>query len=181
MTSQLETEVIAALEEFLAKVTQAAERASIEVVHSVFARVSLHQRGTVAAVAPPQPRTAASTFAPRHRSSAHPSEEHAPARRPRAVTSAADVRASILARIREAPGSTASQLGDALGLRSDTVRRYLRLLLQVGEVRSEARLTGPRGALPRREFFVAQQSETSDLSLSGSQPDPRVFSAEGAA
>jgi hypothetical protein len=180
VTSQLETEVIAALEEFLTKVTQAAERASIEVVRSVFGRTLVQQPGTVTAVAPPQPGTAPA-FPLRRRTAAHPSEEHALARQPRTVTSAADARARLLARIREAPGSTASQLGDALGLRSEAVRRYLRQLLQAGKVRSEARLTGPRGALPRREFFVAQQSETSDLSLSGSQPDPRVFSAGGVA
>jgi predicted HTH transcriptional regulator len=167
MTSQFEVEVTAALEEFLAKVTQAAERESIEVVRSAFSRVGVPEGGSVAASAPES----------LHRISAH----RASVPRRRTVASAGAVRALILARICEAPGITARQLGDALGLSTDEIRRYVRLLVQAGTVRTETRLTGPRGAIPRCEFFPASPGDANHIPPGGPQPDPPMFGARGAA
>ena len=90
------------------------------------------------------------------------------------------MRALILARLSESPGTTARELGEALGLHPDEIRRYLRPLVQVGMVRSETRLSGPHGAIPRREFFLAAASDANDIPP-GPQADPPIFSARGAA
>ena len=161
MTSQFETEVTAALEEFLTKVTRAAERASIEMIHTTFGRIAIPRR-----------RTAAS---PAERRTAVPQPPQPP--RPRTAASVEEVRARVLARIAEAPGSTAAQLGASLGLRSDTVRRYLRRLTSRGVIRSEERSHG-RGALRHRVFFPAesaQRSELDHLRPPSPQADPPTF------
>jgi DNA-binding transcriptional ArsR family regulator len=159
MTSQFEIEVNTALEEFLAKVTRAAERASIELIHAIFGRIAV----------------------PRQRPPA-PAEAHAPAMPPplsRNRASLDEVRARVLARIGEAPGSTASQLGAALGLHSDTIRRHVRRLASHGVIRSEEHSRGP-GALRQRVFFPAepaQRNEQDHLTSHRPLPDPPTFTA----
>lgn len=165
MTSQFEAELTAALEEFLARVTQVAERESLEVVRLAFSRI-----------AAPEGASAASAPEPHHRIAAH----RAPLPRRRTVASANAVRALIVARIGEAPGTTARELGEALGLRTDEIRRYVRLLVQAGTVRAETRLTGPHGAIPRCGFFLASPDDASYVPP-GPRADPPIFGARGAA
>jgi hypothetical protein len=163
MTSQFETEIIAALEEFLAKVTRAAERASIEMIHATFGRIALPRRQ------PPARAAAEHAVSPQP---PHP-------RHPRTGAHGDEVRSRVLARLGEAPGSTASQLGAALGLHSDTIRRYLRQLVSGGVIRSEDRSHG-RGALRERIFFPAELAQQSELDLPpphGLQSDLQTFTA----
>jgi len=163
MTSEFETEVNDALGEFTAKITRAAERACIELIHTTFGRIAVPRRqpprrGAEEPAAAPQPP--------------HP-------RHPRTGAGVDGVHARVLARIGEAPGSTASQLGAALGLHSDTIRRYLRRLMSRGVIRSEERSHGP-GALRHRVFFSAepaQRSELDHLPPHGLPPDPPTFTA----
>lgn len=174
MKSQFETEVATAWAVFLTTVIRAAERESIEVIHAAFGRIAV-PRDRAAILEP-----AAVIATPRRRPSAKPAERTARARRPRTAANVDEVRARVVARIGQVPGSTASQLGEALGLHGDTVRRYLRQLTSQGMVRSEEHGTG-FGVLRRRVFFPVQSSEGNHIPSVDPPRDPPMFSVGGAA
>jgi len=152
--SQLEQDAKHALETFLAAITNAAQRAAIEAIHTAFVRIPT-LAGHPGAV-PDYPVTGPKELAPR---------------RALARTDPAAVRARIVACICAHPGSTIMELARSLGIDRWRLARQLRALIDNGAIRSNER-GGSRG--PRREYFVV------DAANAASKPAEPLAAPTGA-
>jgi len=137
--TEFEQDVIRAIQVFLTSIRTAAQRAAVQGVESAFARVSNEANQmdeTVAAAGDDTPRSDRRL----HCGTLTPSERSA-------------VVARAVAAIREHPGSTTAQLGQALGIRSERLRPYLQKLADDGAIRIEE---SQLGGLRRRAYFAVE-------------------------
>lgn len=157
MTSQVEREVTDALELFIATITRTVEREAMASIRAAFARVPAR---TGRAADPAHARAA-------------PSTAHARLRVLPAPTGLADVRQLIIARLREAPNSTTTELSRSLGMTGDSLRRHLRKLVRDGTICFQERFTG-FGGQRHRVYFVVEP-------VPAVQAEPSASSAEATA
>lgn len=157
MADQLEQEVTDALELFIATITRAVEREAVAVLRATFDQVPARTEHR------PDNR----------RDPVAPSAARTRLRLVQSPTSLADVREQVIARVRQAPGSTTSELSRLLRMSGDSLRRHLRKLVIERTIRFEERFSG-FGGQRHRVYFVA------DL-VPAAQPETSATSAEATA
>lgn len=145
---EFERDVRRAITNFLADIREAAKRAAIEVISSAFDDMSRLLRDATTAQ--------------------DQSPSSAPARRPPSKRAdPAELRMRVVASLRERPGSTTTQLSNALGIHSSKLRRVLRTLAEEGTIRIEETSDTLFGGQRRRAYFAVD-----DASQAAAEPLP---------
>jgi DNA-binding transcriptional ArsR family regulator len=146
-----------ALELFIAAIIRAVEREAVAALRAAFAREPARTERRLDS----------------RRGTAAPSGAHAGLHLVQAPAGLADVREQVIARVRQAPGSTTGELSRSLGMSGDSVRRHLRKLVSDETIRFEERFSG-FGGQRRRVYFMVEL-------VPAAQPETSAITAEATA